>query len=675
MNLKITISCLIILQVAFNKISYSQTGTKAKFPVIDGKINESEWQNSKIFTDFYITIPKTDEKYYDSTIVYVKQSKDAMFFAFKFYPRGKVISKSLIRDRSFDEENEFFILLDLENKNQNGYMFAFSFLNNQRDLLIYSQRNKSQEWDWIWECSSKIYSEAKGEKPGYIESEIKIPVDRIQNKNKKQIGFDIQMFAYKPDGTSYFYSIVPNSEVTTLKDTYKYDITPFEERLNFNFNSTPFVVGNKFNDSTYKASLGGEFNVSLDKHKLKATYNTDESTLEADPFRFSFYKRPIFLQEKRPFFSKDLDIYRTPIDLFYTRAIENIDYGFNYTFRSDKLKGGAVYVEEEKDTLGNKTKFFIARPNFNFKDFNVGSLFIYSLDRTNNYQEKILSLDGKLNLPLRFRFVPQFISGYNNQTGWHNAYNFNLYYEFNESGGPYGDLVYTRYDDKLLSSTLFNDYGNNYDEIFSGFGYVISKNRKYFPFINIYGKYLRARTLSDKFNYINGGSVEVFYKATGWLSFFHYFEINRPNDFDENNNVVVRKNFLQEHNFKILFGNNAVFAGYFFGPYFGTYLKNPYAELDLIFFDRISLKLNYNYRELFDIKQSIYSIKLDYKIMDKLYLRSFFQKDTYNRLALWNSLLQYEFFGGSSVYLVMNLEGDKLQYTRRYFKVGYEFNF
>jgi hypothetical protein len=38
-------------------------------------------------------------------------------------------------------------------------------------------------------------------------------------------------------------------------------------------------------------------------------------------------------------------------------------------------------------------------------------------------------------------------------------------------------------------------------------------------------------------------------------------------------------------------------------------------------------------------------------------------------------MLQYEFFGGSNVYLVFNVDGDRLQYTRRYFKVSYEFNF
>ena len=74
---------------------------------------------------------------------------------------GKIIKQSLTRDRSTDEENEFFIILDLENKNENGYIFVVSFLDNQRDAVVYNQRNQSYEWDWQWENKSTIYKEAK----------------------------------------------------------------------------------------------------------------------------------------------------------------------------------------------------------------------------------------------------------------------------------------------------------------------------------------------------------------------------------------------------------------------------------------------------------------------------------------------------------------------------------
>jgi hypothetical protein len=638
-------------------------------PSIDGKIKESEWRTARVFTEFYTFVPKSDSKNYDSTIVYVKQSKDAIYLAFKYWPKGKIITKSLNRDMSTEEENEFFILLDLENKGQNGYFFSFNFIDNQRDALVFNSRNMSSEWDWVWESKSTIFSLPKDGKPGYIETEIKIPVDKLQNKCKDQIGLDIQMFSYKPDGSYYWYSISPNSELMNLRTTYKLDIKPFDEKLNINFNALPFFVGNKFNDSTYKAQFGGEFNISFDKHKLKGTINTDESTLEADPFRFSFYGRPIFLTEKRPFFSKDLDMYRTPINLFYTRAIDKIDFGFNYTFRSNSFKTGAVYVEQEKDANGNKKRYFITRPKYNSDLFNLGGMYIYSEDKSNDYKENILSFDGKLNLPSRFRFVPQFATNFKG-----NAYDMHLYYEQNSSG-PYGDLQYRRFDEKFEASTMFNDYGNDYDEIIANAGYKIIRDTKYLNDIGFGTSYYRARTLSDKFTYQEAVSGNVYYKLNGWISISHYLEYNRPDGYNASGEIENFKNVLQEHSIKFIFGDNTFTAGYLFGKYYGSYLKSPYLNLDLSFYNRLSLNISYNYRSIDAVDQHIFRAKLDFKVMDKLYLRSFFQKDTYNRLALWNTMIQYEFFAGSNVYLVLNLEGEKLQNTRRYFKVGYEFNF
>lgn len=644
---------------------------------IDGKINDSEWNGSKVFTDFYMMIPKSDKKDYDSTIAYIKQDKDAIYIAIKYWPRGKIIKQSLTRDRSTDEENEFFILLDLENKNKNGYVFVVSFLNNQRDAIVYNQTNQSYEWDWQWENKVTIFKEAKNGQPGYAEMEIKIPVDRLQNKNKKQIGIDLQLFSYTPDGNYTWYALTPNSELLNLKSMYKMDLTtPFDEKLNLRFNLTPFIVGRSFNSDTARLRFGGEFAISLDKHKLKSTIFTDESTLEADPFRFAFYGRPIFLQEKRPFFSKDLDIYRTPVNLFYSRAIDKIQYGFNYTYRSDKFKMGALYVQDTLPTAPNSTRrFAVARPNFNFQDFNIGGLFMYNTNELDTSKEQMVSVDSKINLPSRFRLITQLARSFNNKTSGANMYNAYLYFEQNSNGGPYMDAGYTRYDSNFSATTLFNNYGNNYDEINVSGGYQFVNNNKYFSNINVSAGYYRSHEFSEGFNYQNGVFGNLFYKVTGWLTFFHSLNFDRPNDHDAQGNIITRDNILTEHNFKVVFGNNSFSAGFYGGRYFGDKLLNPYASVDLAFFGKVRLGANYTYRELPDIKQSIYNIKLDYKVMDKLFLRAYYQRDTYNKRALLNTMLQYEFFGGSSVYLVLNLDGDRLEYTRRYFKVSYEFNF
>ncbi len=680
MNAKFGLLYLIALSLLFIPNIYSQTTTsfsnESSAISIDGKIHDAEWAGATVFSDFFVSVPRTDEKYYDSTIVYVKQTKDAMYFAFKWWPKGKVISKSFTRDVSTDEESEFFIMLDLENKNQNGYFFSFSFLNNQRDGIVYNQRNISYSWDWVWECKSTIIREAKDGQPGYIESEVKIPVDKLQNKNQKQIGFDLQMFAYKPDGTLYTYSVTPNSEILSLKNTYKLDLRqPFDEKLNLNFNIAPYVVANKFNDRKFGATVGGDLNISLDKQKLKATINTDQSTLDADPFSFTFYNRPVFLTEKRPFFSKDLDIYTTPINLFYTRSIDSIKYGVNYTYRSDKLKAGIVYVDEPKSP--DEKQYFIARPKMNFGNLDLGGLLIYTNNRLTKTVDRILSFDGLVRVPnTRFDFSGQIASNFGYENNGMAVY-FHQYYENNSSGGPFYDLIYDRIDKYFHTSTSFNSQigaPNDYDEAYIQPGYLWKFNRKYFSEINVHGGYYRLRQVSTDFKFQEKGFMEVFYRLNDIINLDHYFEYNHPDDYDQAGNIIKRNNYDINNNIKFLIGRSALYIGYEFGPYFGSHVSHPYVNVDLVLFDKIAMRFAYDYQSVFDIKQSIFSARMDWRVVPKLFLRSYFQQDTYNRLAMWNTLVQYEFFAGSNIYFVLNLQGQKLQNTGRYFKIGYDFN-
>jgi hypothetical protein len=661
---------------------------KTEGVAVDGKLLDTEWSGAKVFTNFYKFIPKSVDNELDSTTVYIKQTKDAIYFGFDYHPRGKVISKSLVRDRSTEDENEFFIILDLENKKQNGYYFAFSFLNNQRDALIYNQRNQSSEWDWIWEVKSKIISEPRDGKAGHIQTEVKIPVDRIQNKNKEQIGVDVQMFAYKEDGTYYYYSLVPDAELLSLKNLYKLDlVTPFEEKLNMNFNVIPFAVGQSFNNDADTVKIGGDFNVSLDKHKLKATLNPDESTLEADPFRFSLYARPIFLQEKRTFFSKDLDLFRTPINLFYTRAIEDIELGFNYTYRSDIFKAGAVYVNDI-DPFGFQRNFFIARPKMNFQDINIGSLVIYSRNAGRDYTENILSFDGSYRFPKNpLRFQAQFASSATSagrQSAHGTAYNLYGYYQYNDAGGPYGDVSYNRVNPGFNASTYFNSQTglpNNFHEFFASGGYKFVFDRKYLSDMNINAGFFTLRTLETDQNlpgdykFQNNMNINTNYKVTEFLRFNQYFEYNRPNGFDNNGELITYTNTAQEYNASIFLGTNYINLGYYFGPYFGQFIENPYASGNIFLFESLALNASINFVNLGDIKQTILNTGLNWKILNKLFLRSYFQRNNYNRQALWNSILQYEFFAGSNAYIVVNMNGDRLQNVGKYFKVGYDFAF
>lgn len=646
-------------------------GFPSVLPTIDGKIEDREWADATVFTRFYTIVPRTTETFHDSTIAYVKQSSDALYFAIRFFPRCKVIRQSLIRDVSSDEENEFFILLDLEHRNENGYIFIFNFLNNQRDMAVYNQRNLAYEWDWVWQVHSTVYREPTPEEPGYIETEVRIPVDKLQNKNREQIGIDLQLFAYKEDGSSYFYALTPESEVLTIKSMYSLNIEPFEERYAPDVAVQPFVVAQTSSVAATTGTAGGDLSLSLDRHKLKATYMTDESTLEADPFQFSLYGQSIFLVEKRPFLSKDLDLYRTPINIFYTRALQNIRWGGNYTYRSNDFKAGVVAVQDESEVGGQpgRRNLLAVRSRWQSPAVNIGTTLLYGKHLADGAQERVASVDALVNLPLGLRFFPQVVAG-----GGGSAYQAQLSLPRDWAGGPYGTALYRRFGQGFEVSTLFNDYGTGYDEVSVETGYRSVSTRSLFSQIEASGFYYRARTLVSRFTYQEAVGLSVSSLATEFLNLTHSVEFNSPDE-ETDAGVVSRRNVLQNHSAKWILGAHAITFGYNFGPYFGSYLKNPYINARLIAWDRLAWDITVTHRSYADVSQTIMRVKLDFRVIDHLYFRSFIQKDDYTGRGLWNSLLQYEFFAGSNVYLVLNQEGERFEQSGKFFKVGYEMNF
>jgi hypothetical protein len=80
-------------------------------------------------------------------------------------------------------------------------------------------------------------------------------------------------------------------------------------------------------------SLSGKYNLSSNMI-VDATYNPDFSNVESDAFQIDV-NSPTALSypEKRPFFQEGSDLYRTQLDMVYTRSINDPDYAAKFTGR------------------------------------------------------------------------------------------------------------------------------------------------------------------------------------------------------------------------------------------------------------------------------------------------------------------------------------------------------
>ena len=106
-------------------------------------------------------------------------------------------------------------------------------------------------------------------------------------------------------------------------------------------------------------------------------------------------------------------------------------------------------------------------------------------------------------------------------------------------------------------------------------------NRQLFSQLEFNAEYYKAATLATGFKYQEYGALYVSNLLLENLQLAHRIEVNRPEE-QTAAGIITHKNMLQDHSAKLILGAQAITFGYNFGPYFGTYLKNPYANARLI---------------------------------------------------------------------------------------------
>jgi len=95
---------------------------------------------------------------------------------------------------------------------------------------------------------------------------------------------------------------------------------------------------------------GGDAKIVLrDAWTVDLTGNPDFSQVETDDPQLTVDQRfEVFFPEKRPFFLENSDLFKTPINLFYSRRIENPQFGARLTGKSGPWSLGLLTIDDRE---------------------------------------------------------------------------------------------------------------------------------------------------------------------------------------------------------------------------------------------------------------------------------------------------------------------------------------
>ena len=333
--------------------------------VIDGKADEQLWEQGAVFKDFYQTNPGNNTAASKPTEVRMMYDERNLYVAFKCWDeKDKIRATIAKRDGVFGEDNVR-MWLDTYNDQKRAYVLGFNPFGIQQDGILTEgqgadfsvdivMESKGVIEDWGWSVEVKIpfkslrYSAGKGKMWGF---NVARNIDRLNDEFNQWL----------PDDRNVSGFLIKHGKITGMDDikfertlevvpSITLSETGRRERLipRYLVNGSSVDPG-RFVNFPMKQDIGVTLKYTLTPSiTLDAAYNPDFAEIEADaPVVTANQRFPIYFEEKRPFFLEGVDIFRSPMQIFYSRNIVDPDLAIKLTGKQGKTSFGILAAQDK----------------------------------------------------------------------------------------------------------------------------------------------------------------------------------------------------------------------------------------------------------------------------------------------------------------------------------------
>ena len=273
--------------------------------VIDGSLDEPEWNNAFEITDFYETSPFTLKKNELLTTALIFSNKDGIYVGFKnFQSNDSMFSRKTLRDQINSLSDKNSINIDFDGDGNKAFILAINLGDSLFDAIKTQAGDFKTDWDGDWIAKTQKFD-------GYWVSEFFIPWDVTL---MKQPDGDIRKINY----TALRYSAENESWVSSAgtmasRNDYFQELDSLEiqnytkSKLTF----FPYISSNKNSVTNQEGSdIGAEIFYSTGKgRQINLAINPDFGQAESDDVVINFSAQETFYSEKRAFFNENQSLF------------------------------------------------------------------------------------------------------------------------------------------------------------------------------------------------------------------------------------------------------------------------------------------------------------------------------------------------------------------------------
>ena len=351
---------------------------------IDGVLDEPEWQNANVYTDFVTVEPLTGDVAKYATEVRMITNKEGIFVSFKnFQPASvKRVNRRFPRDAQIEADRNV-VSIDFDGTAVAAYDFTVGSANSRQDGTIGSG-TYSGDWDGTWYSQTSTTGD-------YWFSEIHIPWTVApmsgSSDGKKKMAVWFSRVVYNESLRFAF----PNAFYT--RTTFMEDWHPIEVKQvkASTLDWFPYASHNSNLKSPEGGTLTNDTKVGLDfiwrpnsTTQLTGAINPDFGQVESDDLVVNFSAFETFVAEKRPFFTENQALFSSaqPNEdvVLYTRRIGagansgllDIDGAVKLTRYGKSVDMGLFAVREDMSEGGAGGEFISSRIQRKVDDLSFG---------------------------------------------------------------------------------------------------------------------------------------------------------------------------------------------------------------------------------------------------------------------------------------------------------------
>lgn len=359
---------------------------------------ETALQMAKV-TGFVQRDPHDGEKVSEETAAYLGYDQKNLYIVFVCFDDPKKVRARMSRREDIADDDQVAVVFDTFHDRRRAYEFQTTPLGVQWDA-IYTEASRAEtggnwdtSFDTVWDSRGKVTGRGFVVWMAIPFKSLRFPATKEQEwgiilyrgiVRKNEDSFWPQI-SYKMAGrlgqAATLYGLEGISPGRSI------ELIPYGIMRGFRALDTRDPANPFFQHSVAQGQAGMDAKFVIHDHfVLDMTANPDFSQVESEDPQITVNQRfEVYFPEKRPFFLENEDYFRTPLDLFFTRNIEDPSAGIRLTGKEGPYSVGLMATDDRAPgqavanyfpLSGTRSYFTIARVSRDvFKESSVGTLY------------------------------------------------------------------------------------------------------------------------------------------------------------------------------------------------------------------------------------------------------------------------------------------------------------